>query len=759
MMRWKLLSCTMLCAVAGIPQAVMAANDDQVDTVTVVGVSPLAGTGIDIRKVPANVQVINPSDQKDMHPGSLSEMLDNKLGSVSVNDYEGNPLQTSLNYRGYVSSPLQGDAQGLAVYQDGMRLNEAFGDVVMWDLNPSFAIGGIQVLPGSNPVFGLNALGGAIALKMKDGFTNKGTFVDLGGGEYGRYKATAETGQQWGNIALYTGVSAIRDDGWRQLSPSQGVQTYTDLAVRQDTWNAGVGITVAATSLTGNGGAPTAVLDQSWTSVFTAPDLQQNSLASINFRGSYDLSDDISAQGNAYYRHLRAGLHNGNTACNNGFPCTYTTVGGATVNSTSTSLNATLVNSSISTDSFGFGGQLSDESKFLGLANLLIGGVSTDFGYTHYNVNTELGTLASNRAVDGSGIYVTNDSNNSGLTSLVNASNQYYGLYATDTLSLTNQLSWTLAGRYNVAFVNLSGPVSENMSNHYYQRFNPSTGLAYQINRSVNTYVSYAEANRAPTAAELGCADPNSPCTVQSALNSDPNLKQVVSRSVETGFRGNHKLGEGEKVDWNLGVYGARNYDDIIFVMTNPVAGQGYYQNAGITQRVGVEAGTEGDFGDLKLSANYAYTRATFQGYNLLSSPNNDQANSNGQIQVVPGDRMPGIPLHSLKLGASYQITKAWNVGLDSKIETQRVMYGDQSNTMNKLGAINTVGTSTSYAIRENAVFYARVDNLFNQHYAASGTVGDPTAGGLFPQYGNANSIFLVPGQPQTFWAGLRLSF
>jgi len=59
------------------------------------------------------------------------------------------------------ASPLQGVAQGVAFYQNGVRVNEAFGDTVNWDAVPQVAIARMDVW-SSNPVLGLNALGGAV---------------------------------------------------------------------------------------------------------------------------------------------------------------------------------------------------------------------------------------------------------------------------------------------------------------------------------------------------------------------------------------------------------------------------------------------------------------------------------------------------------------------------------------------------------------------------------------------------------------------
>ena len=89
--------------------------------------------------------------------GPLSpEVLQNTVPGVVLSDAQGNVFQRSLQYRGFDASPVNGQAQGLAVYQNGVRINESFGDIVNWDFLPDNAIEGITIL-GANPVYGLNA--------------------------------------------------------------------------------------------------------------------------------------------------------------------------------------------------------------------------------------------------------------------------------------------------------------------------------------------------------------------------------------------------------------------------------------------------------------------------------------------------------------------------------------------------------------------------------------------------------------------------
>ena len=90
------------------------------------------------------------------------------MPSALISDAQGNVYQRDLQYRGFEASPVNGAAQGIAVYQNGVRINESFGDIVNWDFLPDNAIEGITIV-GANPVFGLNAIGGAAYL-LKSGF-------------------------------------------------------------------------------------------------------------------------------------------------------------------------------------------------------------------------------------------------------------------------------------------------------------------------------------------------------------------------------------------------------------------------------------------------------------------------------------------------------------------------------------------------------------------------------------------------------------
>jgi len=732
----------------------------QTGAVTVVGVSPVLGAGMDMAKVPANVKIIDPAAESAKAPQSAADLMNGSMGSVSTADYVGNALQPSLSFRGFTASPTLGEPQGLAVYQNGMRINEAFGDLVNWDMNPSFAIGSMQVLPGSNPVFGLNALGGAVAMRMKDGFSNPGTFADIGGGSFGRGRLVMESGQDLGNIAIYSGVGTQTDNGWRQHSPSKLVQSYTDLAVRKGDLDLGMGLTLGDSSLSGLGTSPVQLLDQSRSAVYTAPDQTENALGALDLRANYQLSAASSFQGSLYYRHLRSVTHNGDASgfsacasdptilCDNDGNMLANRSSNGTISSAISS-DGVINNTQTTSDSAGAALQYSHDGHIAGLKNNLITGVSSDQGWTIYGVDTELAGLTSDHTTSGSGIYLGGAGYNVGL----GARNAYWGTYVSDTVDLNDRWAVTAAGRFNAATIALHDDQGTSLNGHHsYDRLNPSLGVTWQAGGGVTTYASYSEANRVPTAAELACADPTQPCRVPNAFISDPGLHQVVAHSFEVGARGSH--GESDKLHWSLAAYSTRNTDDIIFVSSGPTLGGGYFGNAGATLRQGIEADADLERGNWRFGASYGLTRAVFDSSMTLYSPNNSGADANGNIEAKPGSRLPGIPLHNLKLEAAYNLSSDWKMEGDTNISSDRVLRGDESNDMKKIGGYAVFNAGTSYQLTEGCQVYLRALNLLNRHYATAGTLGDPSD--VFSSY--TDKRFETPGAPFSLWVGTRIS-
>ncbi len=196
--------------------------------------TPVSGSGIDVDKVPASVNIVDVTQIERVGSANIADALQRYVPSIVVNEVTGNPFQPDVQFRGFVASPVAGTPQGLAVYQNGVRINEAFGDTVNWDLIPTAAIRSVTVVT-NNPAFGLNALGGAINVQMKNGFNYRGIEIDTMGGFFGRIQSSAQWGRQYDNFAVYGALEGLHDNGFRNFSASNVRRFYGDVGYKNDT--------------------------------------------------------------------------------------------------------------------------------------------------------------------------------------------------------------------------------------------------------------------------------------------------------------------------------------------------------------------------------------------------------------------------------------------------------------------------------------------------------------------------------------------
>lgn len=205
-----------------------------------------------------------------------------------ISDVQGNPFSQDINLRGFTASPVQGIPQGLAVYLNGVRVNEAFGDTVNFDLVPTVAINQADVWT-SNPIFGLNALGGAINLHLKNGFTYDGLEAEVSGGSFGRIGSFLQYGAQKDNWAVYTSGEDIHEDGWRDHSSSTLKRFYTDLGYRDDKSEFHLSLSGAANTLGVIGPTPVEELSRKYSSVYTFPQTTENNMLMAGLNGKVSM--------------------------------------------------------------------------------------------------------------------------------------------------------------------------------------------------------------------------------------------------------------------------------------------------------------------------------------------------------------------------------------------------------------------------------------------------------------------------------------
>ena len=738
-------------------------------TTEIIGTSPLLGSGIDRDKVPANARSFSAGDLSRDGPPSLTRTLGERVPSVNINDVQDSPYQPDIQYRGFDASPIQGTPQGIAVYQNGVRINEAFGDTVNWDLVPDFAINRLNLI-SNNPVFGLNALGGALALEMKNGFNFQGARAELSGGSFGRRDGILEYGKQIGNFASYIGGRALYEEGWRDHSPTSLHQLYTDLGAQGERLSVHVSFAGASNLINAIGPTPAELLAASRRIIFTYPQSTRNDLAFLTVTGSYKATDTDRIDSNFYYRHFRQHIANGNTTdaqvCD-AAPGLLCFGDGTTPLIGQNGLQVpNFLNGSdpgeidrLATIADGLGGslQLTRSAPLLGHSNHFVAGASLDHGNVNFTANSELGIIEPSLLVSGRGFIIDQPDGSVAPVNL-NTTNSYYGLYATDTFDVTSQFALTLSGRYNLALIRLNdlGGTSLN-GDHRFSRFNPAVGGTYKITPNLTAYVGYSEANRAPTPAELACADPARPCTLEAFVVSDPPLKQVVARTYEAGLRGTVPTGDsGGRIAWNLGLFRTDNQDDIINVASS-IVGRGFFQNAGNTRRQGIEAGLNYRSETWFAYLDYSLVDATFQSDLTLNSPNNPFADpATGEIAVHRGDHLPSIPQHRLKLGADYSLTERWKLGADLVLASDQYFRGDESNQNPKIPGYHVVNLHSSYQVTDHVEVFGLVQNLFNEKYETFGVFFDPSR---VPSLGLSDPRSLSPAPPLAFFAGVRAMF
>ena len=745
--------------------------------VEAVGVAPLPSSGLPRDRVAGNPRSLSAPDllrDGRLIGGGLTETLERSSASVTRNDAQGNPFQPDVQVRGFAASPLLGTPQGIAVYQNGVRINEAFGDTVNWDLIPDIAIRDLDVI-GGNPLFGLNAIGGALALRMRTGFDFQGAEIDLSGGSYGRRALGLHAGKQVGNVAAYFAAEGLDDDGFRRFSPSRIRRLYGDLGFRGERATLNISIGHGSNALSGNGPAPVELLRQSRREVFTYPDQTRNRLLTLQARGTYALTDTLSLEATAYVREFRQRTLNADLADVEG--CEDEGLGGQLClddggplrGPGGNALSADLLGGAppgavnrTRTNSTGAGvtTQAVYSAPVFGLPLRAVLGASYDHGNTEFNGNSEFGAVTPGRTVAGLGVIL--DQPEGGIAPVrLRSTNAYYGLYGSATLDVTPRVSASIGGRFNHAEIELRDRIGTALNGrHDFSRFNPAAGLTWRFVQGATAYAGYSEANRAPSPAELSCADPLLPCTLGAFFLADPPLRQVVSRTVEAGVRGSfgtERSGLDGRLRWNLGVFRTGLEDDILLVQSE-IQGRGYFQNAGDTRRQGIEAGLSWRGDRVALGLDYALIDATFRTGQRLPSPNNPFADEDGAIPVERGDRIPGIPRHRLRFDAEWRPIAPWTVGGNVVVNSGQYLRGDEGNLLEPIGGYALVNLRTSLRVGPGVELYGVVRNLFDKRYASFGTlydVGTAESLGL----GLSDPRTVSPGLPRTVFGGVRVVF
>lgn len=795
---------------------------------TVIDTLPLPGIGQSREQIPSAVQSYTDEDLARSQAIDLTDFLGRRMGGVHINDVQNNPFQPDVNYRGFTASPLLGTPQGLSVFLDGVRLNQPFGEVVSWDLVPRSALKSVTLMAGSNPLFGLNTLGGALVLATKNGRTDPGTAVQTLYGMHGRRSAEFEHGgsNERGLHWFFTG-NLFRDDGWRDDSPSRVGQWFGKTGWGDARTDVALTVAYAGNGLNGNGLHEVGMLSRNYASVYTKPDITDNHSLLLNLTGRRQVSDELLFSGNAYYRRIRTSTFNGDlnddaldqsiyqpsageqaaltAAGYTGFPTS-----GANASSTPFPYWRCIANVLLKDEpaekctglinrtrthqsNHGLTGQFTLFGELGAGRHEFTGGAAYDGSRMDFLQSTQLGYLNPDRSVTGLNAYgdgvsggeVDGQAYDNRVD--LNGRTRTTSLFATNTLSLAERWHLTLSGRYNRTSLTNSdrirpgGGANSLNGDHAFSRLNPAVGAAYVASRELSAYVGYNEGSRTPSVIELGCANPAQPCRLPNSMAGDPPLKQVVTRTWEAGLHG----ALSRKTAWNASVFRAESTDDILFVASSTTTGFGYFKNFGETLRQGLELGVSHKDRGWSANASYTFVDATYQTAETLAAASNSSNDASsrglpGNIRVRPGDRIPLIPHHLLKVNLDVRVTAEWTAGLGMSAVSGVFARGNENNAHTpdgvyylgpgKTGGYAVFDLNARYRASPQLSFFARVANLFDRRYATAAQLGPsafganggivarpfPAVGGAFPL---AHSTFTGPGAPRTAWVGVRYEF
>ncbi|MBC2665142.1 TonB-dependent receptor [Novosphingobium flavum] len=758
-MNWKAGSCLLLLTTTAVP--VWAEADGPI-------VVTAPGGAIDLDEARRlGPEALDASARPD-----LARALERGVPGLTLGEATGNPWQAAIGWRGFSASALQGSEQGLAVYLDGVRFNQPFGDVVLMDLLPEAALVSVQ-LNEASPVLGRNALAGSLLLQTGDGVSLAGlraeSDVDSIGGHGGAL--SLGLGGQRDNLLIV--AEARHDPGWRAGSPSTLGRLFAKGQHSDEGWGIELSGLAAASRLTGNGVAPVELLAADWRAVFTRPDVTRTRFARVVAAPWIDVGSTGRIELTAHFQALSRRSANGDLAdfgpceddagllcledddgefeeplLSNGAPLAAVPV---------TSRYAVFNRGDEQTHSGGAMLQWRDQRETAKGTRRLALGMVAEWARTRFTATSELGVLGADRVVTGLGPVVTSEDGAIQPVDLVNRMSDV-ALFASAELPLTRRLSVEAGARWSRNAVTLDDRIGAALDGHHvFTRLNPSIELDYALTPKVRASAGFSLTGRNPTPAELSCADPEAPCTLANFFVSDPPLVPVTARNWKLGLSG-----EGRGMSWRLGLWRADTRHDIRMIASG-VRGRAYFANLGRSRRQGIEASAEwqrldGAGRGWRLSASYALTDARFREGFTMSSPNNPAADDDGEIAVRRGDRLPGVPRHALDLNAVRQ-GAGWQVGLTMRARSGQYLLGDEGNDTAPTAPYAVFDLDGRIALAPGIELAAQVRNLLDRRYVTAGTFAEIGDIDMAEAPGASDPRALAPAAPRRLTVSLRARF
>ena len=680
----------------------------------------LPGSPLPLSSVPATVDVVPGAQLRDTGAVTLQEAL-TRLPGVTLNDQQGNSWQMDLSFRGFRSTSVTGESQGLSVFVDGVRINEPTVEEVNFDLLPLDDIERLEVIRGPAAVFGRNTLGGVINIITRRGVPPVYEIVpEVEGGSFGRQKYRLRLGGASAPLDYYLAGTFFREDGWRDVSASRVGRIFAKIGFKSGGTDATISYQRAENRIEQPGSLPLSDLQRDRTQNYTGGDFFKPLMNLVTLSLRQEAGTDLALSLTGFGRRLDAEQFNVNQLRANTRSFTATASAGGTV-------------------------QLSHETTALGRANRLVAGVD----YAHHSSQM--------RAFE-------EEEGQQKLESLVRDNQNSIGVYLQDTFDIArnvlqtgDRLIVTAAVRWDWLRHDIDdrSPPSNRPSAtgvSTFSRPNPAIGFNYNLSRDWGIFFGYSEGFRAPAFLELTCAGPSAICPgLQAGVAPDPPLNGVTARNYELGLRARPT----SWLDGELALFRTDVSDDIFSVSPNGTTGL-FFQNVGGTRRQGVEVSLASrPAAGLEARLSYTHTEATFRDNLELATPRLTAgcAASPCTQTVRAGNDLPLVPRHRLNASLDYRLASWLGVWLGASYVGPQRLRGDEGNVERKLTdyVVVNAGLRASW---KGLTAFVTINNLLNNEYETFGTFA-PNG----KVEGTPVERFLTPAPPINVLAGASYRF
>ncbi|HEY7894480.1 MAG TPA: TonB-dependent receptor [Gemmatimonadaceae bacterium] len=612
-----------------------------------------------------------------------------QLPGVTFFDDQGTRLQPELEIRGFQLSPVVGTPQGVSVFLDGVRVNEADAQEVNFDLLPMSAIDHAELVRGSQALFGRNSLGGALLFFTQRGTAVPSASIGLTTGSFGEQVGTISAGGMFHGFDGFVMGAASNEDGWRQATGERTRQIFATIGHRStaggaDTSDIAFSVLYANDRVSEAGSLPLNWIDFNPRLNYTPGDFFKPDLIHLALRGLHGAWGG-TLRGTVYFRRNDVGQFNTNVPPPNTDAFIDNKSGGGTVEWTRPVLLGALPTA------FTFGAEYARQNVRFRLVN--IGGGEPD----------SVATLAAVHEDDAAA-------------------------YAQAVVDITPKLSATGALRQDYVRIPFRDELDgSNNGTNTYDRLSPFLGLTLKVSDDLRGFVAYKSAFRAPAPLELACASPDAPCSLPSALGADPALKPVTTHDYEAGF----DLDLPNKTSFDVDGFWTDVDNDIVFASPNLT--QVFFVNIPRSRRTGIEISAQTALpAGGRLFGSYSFVASTYQSTVQISTADTNP------VPTRPGDQFPTSPRNRGRVGVGWTRgvgPVTFDAQYDLRAYSSQFLRGDEANRDAPVPGYSVSGFNLNAQYNRYTI-QLEIDNLFNQNYETFGIIAE-------------NSLGAPPGQAQ----------